>query len=203
MRTVNPAAQALRESGRFGERSLMWIRCRDRDSNDVRAIGIWSGDDAEDIRVADLFTGEQRTITFYTGLMAVGEVTHETGIIIRPTQVTLSPLDTAVQIAFREREARGAQVQIWRRTYDVETGRPVAGLPEAWLSGYVNEAPISVDVGSASLSVDIVSTARMLTIASARKKSDEAQRRRDGDRFRRYKATAGDVDLAWAQEDED
>jgi len=126
---------------------------------------------------------------------------HETGIIIRPTQVTLSPLDTSVQIAFRERDARGAQVQIWRRTYDVDTQRPVSGLPEAWFSGFVNEAPISTDVGSASLAIDIVSTARVLTIASARKKSDQAQRLRSGDRFRRYKATAGEIDLAWAQED--
>jgi len=201
MRQVNPAAQALREIGRAKIVSLLWIRCRNRETGAVAPIGIWSASDAENVMVADIFTGDLRDLTFYPGLLAVGEVTHETGIIIRPTQVTLSPLDTSVQIAFRERDARGAQVQIWRRTYDVDTQRPVSGLPEAWFSGFVNEAPISTDVGSASLAIDIVSTARVLTIASARKKSDQAQRLRSGDRFRRYKATAGEIDLAWAQED--
>ncbi len=202
MRSINQAAQAARERGMIKEVGLVWIGCRNRDDGQINPIGIWGGSVAEDILVRDLFTGVQHTRTFYTGLLEAPEPIHEVGLTVRPTTLTMSPLDVGVQVAFRERDPRGAKVQVWKRAYDIETRRPVDGLPESWFSGYVDSGTFDTPTpgGEASFVVDIVSTARMLTITSARRKSDQAQRARMGDRARRYKATAGEIDVPWGSE---
>lgn len=201
MRWVNPAAQALREQGvPLYEPTMMLITPFDRavKGATVDPIGIWYGDDAEDILIQDINTGVATTRTFYRGLTKQIEVTEEVGLDILPLTVELSRLEPAVRIAFYQHEPRGAVVQIFRRTYDPATLRPVAGVPEALWLGKVNKAPdSSVIEGQSVITVDLVSSARVLTIPSGLTKSDAAQSKRMGDRFRRYKSTTKDWDVIW------
>ena len=65
MRAVNPGAQALREArGGLAERFMVWIEARNRASNAVEALGLWTGEDTEDITALDLWTNATATRTY-------------------------------------------------------------------------------------------------------------------------------------------
>lgn len=201
MRPVNAAAQALREQRhRIREVTMMLIWPADREAPSVRTpIGIWAGEDAEDILVQDMVTGVATTRTFYTGLLGHDDITEAVGLEVRSLGVSLSRLEPAVRVAFYEKNPRGAAAQLYTRAYDPDTGRPVAGLPEPLWSGFVDTAPDSRPEpgGDSVIRAGLVSTASLLTITSADTKSDAAQRRRMGDRFRRYKSTTADWEVPW------
>lgn len=204
MRAVDAAAQAVRAArAGLSERILMWIEARDRATNAVEALGVWSGEDDEAITVQDLWSGATVTRTFAGAgaLLAVAGIRHQAGLAVRPATVSLSALDPSVAAAVRLYDARGGRVQIWKRTYAPETGLP-AGHPERLFKGFVNGAPIPRPVpgGEAVLEMELVSSARLLTIPAPRLKSDAAQQLRDPeDRFRRYKAAMGTADIPWGQ----
>lgn len=204
MRTVAAAAQTERER-RIAtvELPMLWVEARDRETGDVEAVGIWGGLDTETITVIDMFTGVSQSRTFYGAgsMLEVGAVRHEAGLTIRSVSVTLSSLAPAVLQAFRAYEPRGAQAQLWRRTYAVETMTPLA--VERWVKGYINAAPIERPApgGDATLTAEIVTTARMLTVTNALMKSHQAQRARmPGDMFRQHKASIAQVEVPWASE---
>ena len=204
MRPVDAAAQAQRERrGALLEVQMLWIEARERASGEVHGIGLWQGEDREQIRVTDMFTGASEIRTFFNrGLLSIGEIRYETGFTIRPVTVALSALSEPVVAAFRQYDARGARVQIWSRSYNPENRLPI-GEPEPRFKGFVNLAPMERPEpgGNATIEVQLVSTVRLLTFTSERKKSDEAQRRRNGDRFRRYKGTARSWDVPWGVKD--
>lgn len=192
----------LEARGHLIDIPMVWFSSRDRETHEVHGIGIWGGEDAENILVQDMFTGVGATRTFYNGgLLEVGSVRHQVGLEVQSTTITLSGIDTAVLIAFRQYEARGAEVQIWRRSYDPETRLPIAVRP--WFKGFVDSAPTErPEAGSeSSMAVEVVSTARLLTIASAGRKSHEAQRKRMGDMFRQHKGTIGNRVVPWGEND--
>lgn len=207
MRAVDPAAHAERlKRGGFQERVLVWVAGRNRTTDAIEALGLWTGEDAETITVVDMFTGASATRTFHGAgaLLGISSIKHEAGLSVRPVRLSLSPLDPAVIEVVRLYDPRGAQVQIWKRTLSAETGLQL-GQPEPWFKGYCNKAPIPRPEpgGEATLEMEVVSTARLLTIPHGRRKSDVAQRRRDqDDRFRRYKSTAKTIDVAWGVKDE-
>ncbi len=204
MRAVNAAAQAQRERrGALVELQMLWIEARDRASGEVHGIGFWQGEDGEQIRVTDMFTGASEVRTFFNlGLLSVGEIRYETGFNIRPVTISLSALSEPVLAAFRLYDARGARAQIWRRSLDPRSRLPI-GEPEPRFKGFVSTSPMDRPEagGEATIEVQIVSTARLLTFTSERKKSDEAQRLRHDDRFRRYKGTARTWDVPWGVKD--
>jgi hypothetical protein len=142
MRAVNAAAQELRETrGGLAERFMVWIEARNRSSNAVEGLGLWTGEDTEEITALDLWTNTTATRDYQGagGLLAVSGLQHTAGLEVRPVHVTLSALDATVTAAVREYDARGARVQIWRRTLSAETGLPV-GAPEPAFKGFVNRA---------------------------------------------------------------
>lgn len=204
-RQVNAAAQAVR-ARRIGtiERKLLWVAAKNRSTGAIEAIGLWDGADDEIITVPDMFTGLAQSRMFYGAgsLLDVGEVSYAAGLNIRAMTVTLSPLSVAVKDAFRAYDARGALAQVWRRTLDPVTRRPVG--VEGWFKGFINRAPFERAAvgGESSLSVEIVSTARTLTITSGLMKSDQAQRARSpGDAFRQHKAAISTVVTPWGSKD--
>ena len=139
MRAVNAAAQGLRETrGGLAERFMVWIEARNRSSNAVEGLGLWTGEDTEEIAALDLWTNTTATRDYQGagGLLAVSGLQHTAGLEVRPVHVTLSALDATVIAAVREYDARGARVQIWRRTLSAETGLPV-GAPEPAFKGFV------------------------------------------------------------------
>ena len=206
MRAVNSAAQALRaERGGLAERTLVWIAARNRLTDGIEALGLWSGEDSETITVTDMWTGAPASRVFHGAgsTLGVSSVQHEAGLSVRPVRLSLSAIDPAVIDAVRLYDPRGAKVQIWRRTLSPETGLQV-GVPEPWFKGFCNKAPIPRPEpgGEAILEMEVVSTARLLTIPNGRRKSDAAQRSRDpNDRFRRYKAIAKTIDVPWGEKD--
>lgn len=202
MLTVNAAAQAYRER-RAGivEIPMVWITAAERTSGEQHGIGLWKGEDIENIVVPDLLTGFNVTRTFYNrGLLDIGEVRYESGLNIRPMSLKLSRINEAVLVAFQLYEARGAEVQLYRRCYDVNR-RPIAVEP--WDFGYINLAPSERPAGGGewSIEVEVVSEVRLLTQGSTLKKSHEAQRRRMGDKFRQYKGAIAQVTVPWGTAD--
>ena len=205
MRAVNSAAQALRaERGGLAERWMVWIAARHRNTLGLEALGLWTGEDAETITVTDLWTGASATRVFQGAgsLLGVVGLQHQAGLTVRPVRLGLSAIDETVIAAVRLYDARGARLQIWKRTLSTETGLQV-GQPEPMFKGFVNRAPITRPAagGNASLELEAVSAVRLLTISAGRKKSDAAQQLREGDRFRRYKSVARTIDVPWGQKD--
>ena len=206
MRAVNSAAQALRaERGGLAERTLVWIAARNRLTDGIEALGLWSGEDSETITVTDMWTGAPASRVFHGAgsTLGVSSVQHEAGLSVRPVRLSLSALSAPVIDAVRLYDPRGAKVQIWRRTLSPETGLQV-GVPEPWFKGFCNKAPIPRPEpgGEAVLEMELVSTTRLVAIPNGRRKSDAAQRTRDpDDRFRRYKAVARTIDVPWGEKD--
>lgn len=203
MRVFNAAAQAVREQrGALLETDLIWLSPKDWDTGDAAGIGLWRGEDAEDILVTDLFTGVTLSRTFFAGgILSLGAIRYTAGFAFDPVQIKLSAISPAVELAFRGYNARGARIQIWRRCRDPQT-RADLGI-EPRFKGYLGDIEITRPVpgGEAVLTASAVSSARMLTYSSARVKSDAAQQARSGDRFRRYKGVAGSWDRPWGVED--
>jgi len=202
MLTVNATAQAYRERrADLIQIPMLYIESRDFVSGELHGIGLWRGDDIENVSVPDLKTGIPIVRTFYNaGLLSIGDVRYESGLNIRPISISLSAISEAVLVAFRQYNARGAEVQLWRRCYDINR-KPIA--VEAWDFGYVNTAPSErpTSGGEFSISVEIVSEVRMLTQGSELRKSDQAQRRRLNDAFRQYKAVTVDWTVPWGTKD--
>ena len=66
MRAVDPAAQALRAArGGLAERTLVWIAARNRLTDGIEALGLWSGEDSETITVTDMWTGAPASRVFH------------------------------------------------------------------------------------------------------------------------------------------
>ena len=191
MLPYNAAAQAIREKARhINQRDMVWIKARSRSTNELHGIGLWTGDDVEDIAVTDILSGVTDTRTFHNkGLLGIGSVRYEVGLNIRPITISLSAIDEAVLDAINLYDPRGAEVQMWRRSYDAND-KPVAVEP--WDFGYINGAPSERPApgGSWSIEVELVTETRLLSEPSELRKSDQAQRRRNGDRFRRWKSQA-------------
>ena len=184
---------------------MLWIEARNRVTNAVEGLGLWTGEDTEEITALDLWTDSTATRTYQGagGLLAVSGLQHTAGLEVRPVHVTVSALDATVTLAVRDYDARGARVQIWRRTLSPESGLPV-GAPEPAFKGFVNRAPIPRPVagGLATIELECVSAVRLLTIPNGRRKSDAAQRLRDpDDAFRQYKAVQKTVTVFWGMSD--
>ena len=204
MREVLAAAQAQREKRTaLLEVPMIWIEARDRATDAIHGIGFWQGEAVEAIWVTDMFTGAAAQRTFYNqGILEIGSVRNETGFGVKAVAVSLSAISPAVEQAFRGYDPRGCQVQVWKRSYNPDTRKPLGVEP--FFKGFVNTAPITRPEpgGEATIEVEIVSTARMLTIASGVKKSHQAQlARAPADKFRQYKAKAKTFDCAWGMKD--
>lgn len=205
MRPVDPECQAAREARiPLMEIPILWVSGKDRNTGAIQSLGLWGGDDDERIVVEDLFVGARVSRYFYGrgAVLSLGPIRHERGLTIRPVQVRLSPLADAAQQAFLAYEPRGAEAQVWKRTYDARTGKPI-GYPERAVKGYINTAPIvrPEPGGEATLTAEIVSTARMLTVTSALVKSNARQlARAPGDDFRKYKTTMAQIEVPFGTE---
>lgn len=206
MRPVDAAAQAERER-RVGEvaTKMVWIAARNRTSGVLEGIGLWLGRDDETIRVRDLWTQVEQPRGFYGAgsLLSVGSVKAEAGLTVRPIDLELSPLHPAVIEIIKVRDARGAPIQIWNRTYHPETMAPLGVEPV--FKGYISSIRETRPApgGAAKVAVSCVSTARTLTIASALKRSHETQlARAPGDNFFRHKRIAAQTPVFWGTKDE-
>lgn len=208
MRPVDTASQDLRATrAPRAVFALVWLAATEYATGDPASIGLWSGPDDADITVTDQFTGSAVQRHFYGAgpLLAVQPPRFDTSLTVRAMTLSLSAIDVAAETAIRAYNLRGAQVQVWRRTYDASDMQPI-GI-EPWFKGIGNTLSIerpAVDLSGgqaeAVATLEVVSMARVLTIPSGLKKSHAAQQLRQGDMFRRYKAVIGDVVIPWGSE---
>ena len=87
MRATDPAAQALRlDRSGLAERTLVWIAARNRLTDGIEALGLWSGEDSETITVTDMWTGTPASRVFHGAgsTLGVSSVQHEAGPRARP-----------------------------------------------------------------------------------------------------------------------
>lgn len=202
MRAVLTAAQTLREADpvRIVEIPMVWINCRDRSTGNPNGIGLWRGVDVESIAVRDMFGDYTATRTFYHGaLLDVANVRAYVGLDNRPFSLVLSGRHPAVLTAFFAREARGAEVCVYKRIYNYDTHKALG--VEEWTKGYINTAPLdrpvpgeetSIEVEVNSPSLSLYNTAGMVI-------SDETQKKRNGDRMCQYLTGSPTWQIPWGQ----
>ena len=177
-------------------RTLMWISARDRVSGAIATMGLWNGDDHQDFTIG----GQTRTYYGAGALLAIEDLTYQTGVAVRMHRVTLSPLTPEVTQAIRGYDVRMAPVEIHRALFRPDSHALVAE-PHRVFKGYVETLQITTPEvgGEAGCDVTIASSARTLTRTLPAKKSDETQKRRQGDRLRRYADISASVDVYWGE----
>lgn len=180
-------------------RVLIWITARDRVTGAPDSIGLWTGDDQQVFSIG----GVDRIYHGAGAVLSVPPMVYRAGLDVRMHSIALSPLAAPVVQAVRAYEPRLAPVEMHRALFDPASMQLVAE-PHRIFRGWVDELKISTPEkgGEASVSISLASAARALTRAVPQMKSDATQQLRSGDRFRRWIAISGAVDVAWGEERE-
>lgn len=183
----------------FIVRHLVWISARNRGSGAVETIGLWTGDDHQDITV----DGTVRTYYGAAGIARMEPLTCGVGTDVRRTRLSLSPMAPEVEQAIRGYDVRQAPVQIHRLLVDPETMRSI-GTPVLRLVGWIDGVEMTTAAGGEEwrCEVTLVTSARAGTRSLSLKKSDASQRLRKTasgaeDRFYQYADVSGAVPVRW------
>ena len=187
-------------------RHMLWIAARNRATGAVEGLGLWDGDDHQDI----VIDGQTRTYYGAGGLVSIEPIRHATGTDVRRVRATLAPMAPEVAMAIRGYDPRTAPVDIYRQIYDPETMQPVGG-PVRRLKGRISEIELTQpaekdgESDDAACSITIATGTIEGTRGLALKKSDESQKLRalpDGgqDRFYQYADISGKVPVKWGEE---
>lgn len=178
---------------------LVWITGRNRATGATQTLGLWTGDDHQDIVV----DGQTRSYYGAGSLIAVDPIRAGVGTDVRTTKARLSPLAPEVEMEIRGYDVRQAPVEIHRLVIDPVTMQPV-GTPVLRLRGWVNKIEIKTagDGGEGSCELSLVSSARAGTRKLALKKSDASGRLRKlpgggEDRFFQFADISGAVPIKW------
>lgn len=196
MRSFDPATAAAIAAPSIVARALIWIRARDRVSGAEQALGLWTGDDSAQFTI----NGQSRSYAGAGALLSIDPIISQSGLLVRMSRITLSPLAPEVAQAIRGYDPRLAPVEIHRALFSPDTFNLVAE-PHRVFSGWIDELVINTPEvgGEATVEVTLASSARALTRGLPIKKSDETQKRRSGDRFRRWADISAAVDVYWGE----
>ncbi len=175
---------------------LIWISARNRATQAVEAMGLWSGED--DITIS--IDGEARTYQGAGAFLQTEATTSGMGLAVRIHQIGLSAVAPEVEALVKQFETRFAPVAVHRALFNAET-RELVGAPHRVFLGMINsiDFPRAADGGAPAAVLDIASETRTLTRTLGLKKSDDSQKRRAGDRFRRYGDISGSVPVYWGE----
>lgn len=207
MRVTDPAIAAhLSARKPVLVRHMLWIKARNRATGAVEGLGLWDGDDHQDIAV----NGQLRTYYGAGGLVSIEAIRQAKGTDVRRTRATLAPMAPEVAVAIRGYDPRTAPVEIHRQIYDPETMQPV-GAPERLLKGRISEIELTYpaekggESDDASCDITIATGTIEGTRGLALKKSDESQKLRKlpggrPDRFYQYTDISGKVPVKWGEE---
>lgn len=185
---------ALQARAGIVSRVLIWFSARNRATNAVETMGLWTGADHE------YFTISAASRLYYGAgnVMDIPQLTYQSGLAVRIHRIGLSPLTPEVMQLIRGYDVKSAPVEIHRALYSTDT-RLLIEEPHRVLTGFVDEVDLGTPAagGTASCVLGIATSARVLTQDLAIKKSDETQRLRLGDRMRRWGDVSGAVDVWW------
>ena len=175
-------------------RTLIWVSARNRSTNAVETMGLWTGGDHENITIG----GVSRLYYGAGSVVDLPQVTMQTGLAIRMYRLGLSPLTPEVMQLIRGYDTRFAPVEIHRALFTIDT-RVLVEEPHRVLTGFIDEVDLGTPAagGTSSCVLGIATSARVLTQSLPLKKSDETQKLRSGDRFRRWTDVSGSVDVWW------
>lgn len=177
--------------------TLLWLAGRDRDTGTLERLGLWTGDDHQQITVG----GWARTYYGAGNIVGLDAITQRSALEVRQHRITLSPLAPEVVQAVRIYDPRLAPIEMHEWYFDPETMRPLAA-PVRVFSGHIIQAPISTPAegGDATCTITMVSSAWTLTRPLTLKRSSAAlQAREAGDLFRQYQDISGAVETAWGE----
>jgi hypothetical protein len=172
---------------------LLWVKARDRATNAVVPLGLWTGWDNQTISV----NGVARDYYGAGTLLEFEPLETAVGLDVRDYSVRLSAISPEVELLVRGYDVKFAQMEIHRAEFDA--GYVILAQPERVFKGTVEGSPIITPAigGQGSIALTCVSTARNLTRYINLTKSDEMQRQRSGDRFRKFGSIAKEVDVVW------
>ena len=175
-------------------RTLIWVSARNRSTNAVETMGLWTGADHENITIG----GVSRLYYGAGNVVDLPQVTMQTGLAVRMHRLGLSPLTPEVMQLIRGYDTRFAPVEIHRALFTIDT-RVLVEEPHRVLTGFIDEVDLGTPAagGTSSCVLGIATSARVLTQSLPLKKSDETQKLRSGDRFRRWTDVSGSVDVWW------
>lgn len=197
MRSYDTATlAALQNRSAIVARILIWAEARNRTTGDPEALGLWTGADDRSFTV----DGAARTYFGAGAVLGLPTMSAQSGVAVRMSRLTLSPINAAVETLIRTYDARFAPVEIHRALFDPVTTLLIAP-PHRVFKGFIDEVelPIDPESGETRCDVTIASSARLLTRTLPLKRSDETQRRRMDDRFMRYADVSGEVDVYWGE----
>lgn len=201
MRDLPPEIQALlaRRDGIIVHQ-LFLISARNRTTNAMEQIGIWSGMDHKE------FVIEGQSHTFYGAgnFIGVAPMKTETGLNIRKLSVTLSPFSTEMQLVLRQYDPKFAPFAMYLAFYDPATNNMVAD-PWRAFKGWTDGAPIRQSAKGdtdSQAALSIVGHTRILTRVIPSKRSNETQKRRlITDTFFNMVSMTGTIITPWGSKD--
>ena len=186
--------------GAICARTFISFEARNRQTNAIERLGIWTGGDAE------VFTVEGVTQTYFGGSCVVdlGEMENEVGTNVKTYTVKLASLTPVITALMRQYNPKGARIKIHTALYDPATGLRDTPFVRRF-NGWVDKAPIktppknSKEAGSVSMTC--VSISRNTTRTVPSRKSNENQKLRNpNDQFFSYVSVSGSVQTPWGAE---
>lgn len=199
MRAIHPDILAhLQARSPMNAALLVWFEARNRSTGLPETAGFWSGPDHREFSVG----GAARTYHAAGSMISVPPLIGETGLNVRTTRLSFSPLSPEVQVAIRGYDTRRAPVEMHVVYFDAETDAQI-GTPQRVFKGRVSgiTLPRAAVGGEAAAEVAVSSAAEALIRTVALKRSDAALRARVAwDGFRRYTDVSGVVETVWGEE---
>lgn len=176
---------------------LVLIEPRNRETDEIVPMGLWTGDDHQSFVVdgaAHVFWGAGAVIE--VPLIRAG-----IGLEVRRHRVILPPVLDEIKVALQVYQAAQARVRVWQQPMDIDSGAPLS-QPRRIIKGRLERAPETLGkIGDPSRTELVIASAgRGLTIPQPLLKSDAALRLRNpGDRAREYVDAIGDRAIPWGQ----
>ena len=178
-------------------RTLVWISARNRSTNAVETMGLWTGGDNETITIG----GTPRLYYGAGNIVELPQITMQAGLSVRMHRLGLTSLTPEAELLLRGYDVRFAPVEIHRALYTLDT-RTLVEEPHSMQTGFVDEVDLGTPAvgGTATCTLGIATSARVLTQSLPLKRSDAAQQLRSGDRMLRWNDVSGSVDVWWGDE---
>ncbi|PRD42183.1 hypothetical protein C5748_17105 [Phyllobacterium phragmitis] len=206
MRNISPQVQAARSARVVEDRDFLWLVGKRRDTGAQESAGFWSDVGTINAPVVDGITGVTvvRIFTGAVSLIDISDIAMVNDVMYRTVDVKMTQLHPAVEQAVRLYDARQAEIQIWRGTYDPDTMNLIEPAAIRFV-GRVDEQPIitGAEGEESTLTLRCRNHAQELDRASTDKRSDESQKLRNaGDRFYQYTSAMASRKQFWGQKKE-
>lgn len=196
MRNLPTEIQALlsRRQGVIVHR-LFLISARNRATNQIEQIGIWSGADHRDF----VINGVSHTFYGAGNFMSTDDLKTDRGLTIRSLSINTAPFSAEVKTVLLQYDPKFCPVAVYLSFFDPDTNNPVAN-PWRIFKGWTDAAPIRTGAkgDQSSAVIKAVGHTRILTRVFPAKRSNETQKLRDpNDTFYSNVAITGTVITPW------